>query len=407
MRVRHPLNHEMKPFAADSVPVYLDNQATTRLDPRVLEAMLPCLTDGFGNAASIQHRAGQSAAAAVGVAREQVAELIGADRREIILTSGATESNNLAIKGLADSAPERRRIITSPTEHPSVLEVVQKLNSGGFDTVVLPVDRHGVVDLDALRQALGVPTLLVSVMAANNEIGTLGPIDEIGRLTREHGALFHCDAAQAVGKLPIDVDAVGIDLLSLSAHKMYGPKGAGALYVRRDVQARLAPIFEGGGHENGLRSGTVNVPGAVGLGAACAIAGEELKDDAAASARLRDELIRLVCNELKDVRLNGHPELRLPGNANLLFPGIDAEDMMLAMPDVAVASGSACSSASPKPSHVLLSIGRSYEEAQQSIRFGIGRFTTVEDIIYAAHRTVEVAGLLRQFISEPVLSTAP
>lgn len=381
------------------LPIYLDNNATTMVDPRVLEAMLPFFQDCFGNAASSHHFFGATARNAVEAARGYIAELIGAHPQEIIFTSGATEANNLALKGAAEAQPDKRHIISSPTEHPAVLECLKRFARIGYEITLLPVDGCGVVDLNALERSLRSDTLLVSVMAANNEIGTVAPIAEIGALTRASGVLFHCDAAQMAGKLPIDVEEMNIDLLSLSAHKMYGPKGVGALYVRRRPEARLEPILDGGGHERGLRSGTLNVPGCVGLGEAARIACLEMGEEARRLLELREQLLQRITSSLEEVYLNGHPIQRLPGNLNLCFRGVDADALMLVVSDVAVSSGSACSAASPAPSHVLLGIGLSYEEAQQSIRFGIGRFNTKEEIEYAAGRMVEGVRLLRSMAS--------
>jgi cysteine desulfurase len=380
-------------------PVYLDCHATTPLDSRVIEAMTPFLAEHFGNAASRTHLFGWKAADAVAAARAQVAALVGAGAPdEIIFTSGATESDNLAIKGVAAAlAGGRRReeaeIITVATEHRAVLDPCRRLERDGFRVTCLPVDPHGLVAPDAVRAALTDRTILVSVMAANNEVGTLAPLAAIGRYTRERGVLLHTDAAQAAGKIPLDVEALGVDLLSFSAHKMYGPKGVGALYVRRGVA--LAPLLDGGGHEAGLRSGTLNVPGIVGFGKACELCRQEMADEEERIRALRDELHAAITAELDDVTLNGHPTGRLAGNLNLSFAGASAEAVMAVMQDVAVSSASACTTAAVEPSHVLRAMGVKPSLAHCSIRFGLGRFTTAEEIAYAARRVVEAVRRVR------------
>lgn len=373
--------------------VYLDNHATTRVDPRVLEAMLPCFGDHFGNAASFQHAFGQEAHDLVEAARGQVARLIGASPAEICFTSGATESNNLAIKGLL--AETGKGIVTVPTEHKSVLDCAATLGRSGSRVAFARVDKYGTVDLGSIRESVTPEVGLVSVMAANNEIGTIADLAAIGALCHDMGVLFHCDATQAIGRIPIDVDAMQIDLLSMSAHKIYGPKGIGALYVRRLPRVALNALIDGGGHERGLRSGTLNVPGCVGLGAACAIAQVEMAQDELHCRSLRDVLLEELRRLIPGLSVNGHPDLRLAGNLNVCIPGCDADDLMLAMVDVAVASGSACSSASPAPSHVLLAIGLAYDEAASSLRIGIGRFNSHEDVMFAASRIAETALGLR------------
>ena len=375
--------------------VYLDNQATTPVDPRVLAAMLPFFSDVFGNAASGQHSYGQQASQAVENARAQVAELIGARPQEIIFTSGATESDNLALKGAAEAQPSKRHIISARTEHYAVLDCLERLARSGYEITFAPIDRTGLVDIEALEQMIRPETLMVTLMGANNEVGTVAPLSEIGRITRSRGVLFHCDAAQMVGKLPVNVAEMNIDLLSISGHKVYGPKGIGALYVCRRPEVLLTPIFDGGGHERGLRSGTLNVPGCVGLGLACAIAGEEMEEEGQRLCALRQKLLGLFVEKLDGVELNGHPDQRLPGNLNLCFKGADADSLILMVPEVALSSGSACTSASPEPSHVLLAMGKSYDEASQSIRFGIGRFNTVDEIVVAAARVSEAVVDLR------------
>ncbi len=363
-------------------PVYLDNQATTPCDPRVLDAMLPWFTERFGNPHSAEHRMGQVAAEAVEAARGHVAALIGAEPREIVLTSGATEANNIAIKGAARFArqqgSERRRVITVVTEHKCVLESVADLASEGFEPVFLPVQPDGRLDPVVLAQALAVPALLVSVMAVNNETGVIQGIPALAALSRAAGALFHTDAAQAVGKIPVDVD--GIDLLSLSGHKLYGPKGVGALYVRRRPRVRLLPLFSGGGQERGLRSGTLPTPLVVGLGEACRIAAGEMAEEAVRIAGLRD---RLLAGLRAPITVNGSRVHRVPGNLNLTFPA-PALAMMRAIPELCVSTGSACSSAEIEPSYVLRALGLSDAAAARTLRLGLGRFTSAADVDFAA-----------------------
>lgn len=376
-------------------PVYLDCHATTPLDPRALEAMRPFFAEHFGNAASRTHTFGWKAADAVATARVQVAALLGVGApEEIIFTSGATESNNLAIKGVAAALRDKGgHIVTVATEHRAVLDPCRRLEREGFRVTYLPVDKHGWVSPDTVRAALTDRTVLVSVMVANNEVGTLAPLAAIGRFTRERGVLLHTDAAQAAGKVPLDVEALGVDLLSLSAHKMYGPKGVGALCVRRGVA--LAPLLDGGGHEFGLRSGTLNVPGIAGFGKACDLCRQEMAAEEARIRALRDQLHAAITAELEDVTLNGHPAERLAGNLNLSFAGASAEAVMAVMNDVAVSSASACTTAAVEPSHVLRAMGVKPSLAHCSIRFGLGRFTTAEEIACAARRVVEVVRQVR------------
>ncbi len=376
-------------------PVYLDHHATTCTDPRVLEAMLPYFTEKYGNAASTSHRFGWEAAEAVDHAREQIAAALGANAREIIFTSGATESNNLAIKGVALAAQRRgKHLVTAVSEHKAVLDPIKRLAREGWDVTIVPCDRHGQVQPQAVERAVTDHTVLVSVMAANNEVGALNPIEEIGRLCHERGVIFHTDAAQAVGKVPLAVESGAIDLLSISGHKVYAPKGIGVLYVRRsEPPIRLAPLLEGGGHERGLRSGTLPVPLIVGLGLALEIAVREQAEEAARLIVLRDRLLEGIRSRLSDIRLNGHPVDRLPGNLNLSFEGVDGEALMMAMRDVAVSSGSACSSTNPEPSHVLLAMGLTDDLARASLRFGLGRFTTSEEVDFAAQ---EVGGAVER-----------
>jgi cysteine desulfurase len=375
-------------------PVYLDNHATTPLDPRVLEAMLPFFKEDFGNAASSTHAWGWKAKAAVEQARRDVAAVIGAAARDVIFTSGATESNNLAVHGLARTAPAgRRTIVVSAIEHKSVLESAHRLATEAWAVVEVPVTRDGRIDLAALERAVTPETALVSVMAANNEIGTVQPLADVAAIARRAGALLHVDAAQAVGKVAIDVSAVAIDALSLTAHKIHGPKGTGALYLRRGVTAE--PQMVGGGHERGLRAGTLNVPGIVGLGVACALARQGMATDVPRLAALRDRLRHGLEERAGGVKVNGSLEHRLPNNLHVTFEGVDGESLLIAIGDVAVSSGSACSSASGEPSHVLKAI---YGEAVPSacIRFGLGRFTSEDEIDYAIERFATVVQHLRK-----------
>ncbi|MBI3858036.1 MAG: IscS subfamily cysteine desulfurase [Planctomycetes bacterium] len=363
--------------------IYLDHHATTPCDPRVVEAMLPFFTQKFGNAASRTHAFGKEADRACEAARRQVADLIRADPSEIVFTSGATESNNLAIKGAVDFRQTGgKHLVTVATEHPSVLDPCRALEREGRARVtVLPVKPDGLLDLDELRRAITEDTVLVSVMFANNEIGVLQSVAEIGRLCHEKGVLFHCDAAQACGKVEVDVQAMDIDLLSITAHKLYGPKGIGALYVRkRHPRVRLAAQLDGGGHENGLRSGTLPVPLVVGFGQACEIAGREMRDEAVRVLALRERLRKHIVGEFDHVRVNGSLERRLPGNLNVSFEYVEGESLILGMADVAVSSGSACASAKLEPSHVLLALGVNEALARSSIRFGLGRSTTEAEI---------------------------
>jgi cysteine desulfurase len=374
--------------------VYLDHHATTPVDRRVLDAMLPYFTERFGNASSASHEWGWTAKAAVEAARREVGELVGAAARDIVFTSGATESNNLAICGVADRAPDtRRQLVVSAIEHKSVLEVVRRYEPHGWSVIVVPVARDGLVDLAALTTAVTDQTALVSVMAANNEIGVIQPVAAIGQIAHARGAILHVDAAQAAGKIPIDVDAMHIDLLSLTAHKMYGPKGSGALYVRRRIE--LAPRQVGGGHERGLRAGTLNVPGIVGLGQACAICRDEMTAEAVRTAALRDRLLAGL-DAAVGVEVNGSMDHRLPNNLHVSFPGVDGESLLIGIGDIAVSSGSACSSASATPSHVLTAILQGQPVPSASIRFGLGRFTSEADIEYAIEKFTAVVRHLRE-----------
>ncbi len=369
-------------------PVYLDNQATTRCDPRVLAVMLPYFSEEYGNPASAEHVMGHIAEKAVEDARSHIAALLGADPREIVLTSGATESNNIAIKGAARHAKAtgdaRRRIITVATEHKCVLESVADLADEGFEPIVLPVGADGLLDPVMLRDALTVPTLLVSVMAVNNEIGVIQDIQGLARIVKDAGALFHTDLAQATGKIPLDLTGWKVDLASVSGHKLYGPKGVGALFVRRRPRVRIAPLFSGGGQERGLRSGTLAPPLIVGLGEACRLAALEMADEAARIAALRTDLLTRLRTGMPALAVNGSAEARIAGNLNLTFPGATAADLMKRVPDLCVSTGSACSSADVEPSYVLRALGLTDEAAARTLRLGIGRFTSAADIEYAA-----------------------
>ncbi|HEY0840209.1 MAG TPA: IscS subfamily cysteine desulfurase [Vulgatibacter sp.] len=377
-------------------PIYMDNHATTPLDPRVLEAMMPYLTSHFGNAASRSHSFGWTAEEASELARERVAALVGGSGKEIVWTSGATESINLALKGVADFYKDKgNHIITARTEHKAVLDTCKRLERSGCEVTYLPVDNTGRVDPEAVREAITDKTILVSLMVANNEIGTIHPIREVGRITREKGIFFHVDAAQAAGKMPIDANDWNIDLASLSAHKVYGPKGVGALWVRRRPRIRLTAIMDGGGHERGMRSGTINVPGVVGFGVAAEVALKEMAEEDKRVRAMRDRLHQAIVKEIDMVYLNGHPEHRLAGNLNLSFAFVEGEGMMMALKDVAVSSGSACTSASLEPSHVLRACGVEEDLAHTSIRFGLGRFTTDEEVDYVAKLVVEKVQKLR------------
>jgi cysteine desulfurase len=381
-----------------STPIYLDNNATTAVDPRVLDAMLPYFSERFGNAASKNHAFGWEAEAAVDGAREQIARLIGASSpREIIFTSGATESDNLAIKGIAHAYRDRGdHIVTCMTEHKAALDSCKALEKSGFEVCYLPVNGAGLIDLQQLRDRITNRTILISIMAANNEIGTLQPIQEIGRLAKEKNIIFHSDATQAVGKMPINVGDMCIDLLSLTAHKMYGPKGVGALYVRAaKPRVKITPLIDGGGHERGMRSGTLNVPGIVGLGKAAELARMEMGAEAEKLIALRERLKAGLLAQLDDIRINGDPVKRLPGNLNMSFAYVEGESLMMGLKEIAVSTGSACTSASLEPSYVLKAIGLEDSLAHASIRFGLGRFNTVEEIDYTIQRVSEEVRRLR------------
>lgn len=379
------------------LPIFMDYHSTTPVDPRVVDAMLPYFSTHFGNAASRNHLFGWTAEKAVDDAREQVGRLIGAAGKELVFTSGATESNNLALKGAAHFYKDRgNHIITSQIEHKSVLDSCKRLELEGFDVTYLPVGPDGILRPETVKQAMTDRTILVSVMFANNEIGTVQPLKDIGAVVKERGALFHTDAVQGIGKIPFDVNDVQADLVSLTAHKLYGPKGIGALYVRRKPRVRLEAQMDGGGHERGLRSGTLNVPGIVGFGRACEIAQNEMVAESARIARQRDRLEMSLMAALPHVFRNGSLEHRLPGNSNLSFAYVEGEGLLMALKDVAVSSGSACTSASLEPSYVLRALGIGEELAHTSIRFGLGRFTTDEEVDFVIRLTVEKVRRLRE-----------
>jgi cysteine desulfurase len=380
-------------------PVYMDNHATTRVDSRVLDAMLQYFTEKFGNAASRNHSFGWEAEEAVGRSREQIAALIGAKSKEIIFTSGATESDNLAIKGVVEFYKDKgNHIISCVTEHKAVLDSCRALERAGKATVTyLPVDKYGMVDPDAVRRAITDKTVLITIMWANNEIGTIHPIAEIGKIAKEKGIVFHTDAVQAIGKVPVDFEKAGVDLASITAHKIYGPKGIGALYVRsKGPRVRLTPQMDGGGHERGMRSGTLNVPGIVGLGAACEISGKEMPDEAQRLIQLRSQLQAGLFERLDEIYVNGHPTERLPGNLNVSFAYVEGESLLMGINDIAVSSGSACTSATLEPSYVIRALGIDDELAHSSIRFGLGRFNTLEEVDYVTDRVSKEVKRLRE-----------
>ena len=380
------------------LPIYMDNHATTPMDPRVLEEMLPFFMEKFGNAASRNHSFGWAGEEGVETACERVAKLVGATTKEIIFTSGATESDNLAIKGVAEMYREKgNHIITAVTEHKAVLDTCKRLEKYGYRVTYLPVQKDGLVNLDELKRAMDDKTILVTIMAANNEIGVLQPVAEIGKLCRERGIIFHTDATQAVGKVPVDVNKQNIDVMSISAHKMYGPKGVGALYVRRkNPRVQISAIIDGGGHERGMRSGTLNVPGIVGLGKACAIASEEMAQEACKLAGLRNRLRDRIMGRLDEVYLNGSGEHRLPGNLNISFAYVEGESLLMGINDIAVSSGSACTSATLEPSYVLKALGTGDDLAHSSIRFGLGRFNTEEEVGFVTERVTKEVTRLRE-----------
>ena len=379
------------------LPVYMDNNSTTRTDPRVLEAMMPYFTEKFGNSASRNHAYGWETEEGVDLAREQVASIINASSKEIIFTSGATESNNLAIKGVAAMYKKKgNHIISTVTEHKAVIDTCMRLERDGAKVTFLPVDKFGLVSPQQVADAITDKTILVSIMAANNEIGTVHPMKEIGAICKAKGVLFHTDATQTVGKIPMDVEDMGIDLLSMTAHKMYGPKGVGALYVRRkDPRVRLDAMIDGGGHERGMRSGTLNVTGIVGMGMAAEICRKELHSESERLLKLRNRLHEGITSKLEDAYLNGHPIHRLPGNLNISFAFVEGEGLMMGIKDVAVSSGSACTSASLEPSYVLKALGLGDELAHSSIRFGLGRFNTEEEVDFVINDVVRAVNHLR------------
>lgn len=380
-------------------PIYMDHHATTPVDPRVLEAMLPYFTQCFGNAASIDHEYGAQAGQAVENARRQIAQLINARPDEIVFTSGATEADNLAILGAAEQyADKGKHIITCVTEHHAVLDPCHYLESKGWHVTYLPVDRHGLVDPDAVRRAISPQTILISIMAANNEIGTLAPVAEIGKIARQHEVLFHTDATQAVGHIRIDVEEMNIDLLSMSAHKFYGPKGIGALYVRkRQPRVKLVSQMHGGGHERGMRSGTLNVPGIVGMGRAAEIAKQEMKTEGQRLRALRDHLWEGIQATIEGVELNGHPTQRLPHNLSIFIPGVESRSLVVKLKhDVALSTGSACTTAKVEPSHVILALGYGEERAHSSVRFGLGRYNIKTEVDFVVQSLSETTRSLRQ-----------
>ena len=380
------------------LPIYMDNHATSPLDPRVLEAMMPYLTGIFGNAASRNHSFGWEAEEAVEKARGQVAKLIGATAKEIIFTSGSTESNNLALKGIAEMYRERgNHIITQVTEHKAVLDTCKRLEKSGYRVTYLPVKADGLIDLEDLKRAFDDKTILVSIMFANNEIGVVQPVAEIGKMCRERNVIFHTDAVQAVGKIPVDVNTMNIDVLSLTAHKLYGPKGVGALYVRRrNPRVQISEQINGGGHERGMRSGTLNVPGIVGLGKACELAGQEMAAEGERLRRLRNKLKAKLESSLDYIHVNGSMESRLPNNLNISFVYVEGESLLMGINDIAVSSGSACTSATLEPSYVLKALGLGDDVAHSSIRFGLGRFNTEAEVDYVADKVIDIVQKLRE-----------
>jgi cysteine desulfurase len=383
---------------AVKLPIYMDNHATTPMDPRVLQAMLPYFTEKFGNAASRNHSFGWAGEEAVETARQQIASLINATAKEIIFTSGATESDNLMIKGVAEMYREKgNHIITQAIEHKAVLDTCKRLEKNGYEVTYLPVQRDGRVNPEDVRKAIKPSTILITVMYANNEIGVINPIAEIGKIAKEHGIIFAVDGVQAVGKVPVDVTKDNIDLLAISGHKIYGPKGVGALYVRRrNPRVQLSAIIDGGGHERGMRSGTLNVTGIVGLGKACELCQQEMAEEGARLGKLRDRLKAGLEAKLDEVYINGSLEQRLPNNLNMSFAYVEGESLLMGINDVAVSSGSACTSATLEPSYVLKALGVGEDLAHTSIRFGLGRFTTEEEVDYVIDKMVQVVTKLRE-----------
>ncbi|MGA8035242.1 MAG: IscS subfamily cysteine desulfurase [Candidatus Acidiferrales bacterium] len=383
---------------AIKLPIYFDNHATTRVDPRVVAAMEPYFTDIYGNAASRNHEYGWKAEEAVENGRAQVAKLINATPKEIVFTSGATESTNLAIKGVAQMYREKgNHIITQVTEHKATLDTCKSLEKFGYEVTYLPVEKDGRINLDDLKKAITPKTILISIMYANNEIGVVQPIAEIGKIAKEKGVFFHVDGVQAIGKIPVDVQKDGIDLMSISGHKLYGPKGVGALYVRRkNPRVQLASQIDGGGHERGMRSGTLNVPGIVGLGKACELCQQEMVEETARLSKLRDRLRDSIMSRLDETFINGSETHRLPHNINISFAYVEGESLLMGINDIAVSSGSACTSATLEPSYVLKALGVGEDLAHTSIRFGLGRFNTEEEVDYVADRVVETVSRLRE-----------
>lgn len=380
------------------LPIYMDYHATTPMDPRVFEAMRPYFTEMFGNAASRNHAFGWQAEEAVETSRKQIADLIGANTKEIIFTSGATESDNLAIKGVAEMYAEKgNHIITAATEHKAILDTCKRLEKHGYRVTYLPVQADGLIDLDMLRESITPKTILISIMYANNEIGVIQPVAEIGKIAHEKGVLFHSDAVQAIGKVPVNVIKDNIDILSITGHKLYGPKGCGAMYVRRrNPRVQITAQMDGGGHERGMRSGTLNVPGIVGLGKACELCRLEMAEESRRMSYLRDKLKNKLMTELDEVFINGTMESRLPNNLNISFAYVEGESLLMGINDVAVSSGSACTSATLEPSYVLKALGAGDDLAHSSIRFGLGRFNTEEEVDYVGNKVVEVVRKLRE-----------
>jgi len=380
------------------LPIYMDNHYTTQCDPRVVEAMLPYFTEKYGNSASRNHSFGWEAEEGVDQARKQIAKIINADSKEIVFTSGATESDNLALKGVAEMYREKGdHIITSSTEHRAVIDTAKALEKKGVKVTFLPVDKAGMINPDDVREAITDKTILISIMLANNEIGTIHPVKEIGKIAKEKGVLFHCDATQGVGKIPVDVQDMGIDLMSFTAHKIYGPKGIGALYVRRKrPRVRLVPMIDGGGHERGMRSGTLPVPLVVGFGKAVELCEQEMATESVRIKDLRDRLQDGIMGAMEEVYLNGHPTERLPGNLNISFAYVEGEALLMGVKEIALSSGSACTSATLEPSYVLRALGVGSDLAHSSIRFGIGRFTTPEEVDYTIDRMIKAVNHLRE-----------
>ncbi len=379
-------------------PIFMDNHSTTPVDPRVLKVMLPYFSEKFGNSASRNHSFGWEAEKVVSNAREQISRLIHCHPKEVIFTSGATESDNLALKGVAAMYRSKgNHLITAVTEHKAILDTAKQLEKEGFDVTYLPVDSEGLIDLEELKTSITDKTILISIMLANNEVGVIQPISEIGKIAKENGVLFHCDATQGVGKIPVNVEEMGIDLMSFSAHKIYGPKGVGGLYVRKkNPRVRLSAMMDGGGHERGMRSGTLNVPGIVGLGMACEVSEKEMLEEGARLTRMRMRLQDFILENLDEVYLNGHPENRLPQNLNLSFAYVEGESLLMGLTEIALSSGSACTTATLEPSYVLRALGIGSDLAHSSLRFGLGRFTTDEEIDYVGKRVVETVKRLRE-----------